>query len=603
MEQHLNEEHCSVGDQIGDGNGSNTNAADEDDSSVDSNLLYYEPRNLNEEVFDELKKNNRYIDTLWIWNNHPNDFDPLNIDWGKEGDSLSDNTHLKSVEIMRTDRESSDNAREQRYAERNARAFYRELSKNKSIKYLKIRGCIGNLAMSDTLSILSPFIENNTKLRSLELGGCRVNGRFAQIFESALSGCNTSLQRIELNRCEGMTADIMEKIINVVGSQGIQELYLDEYDWDDEVAAALGDTLCTNNTLKILSLGGEQFDHQEGRIGSMDSTGVEAVTDFLSTPSSSLKELSFRNNRIGPLGGIALAEALEGNTTLKHLDLYSAVSPWYGEHTLTSQGWTTFFESLHNCAFHSLNLGGNTIEDGDVASMVEALNSFSSLENLNLRKATSITSSGWVAFFNLMAQPGSAMARLKKLDIEGSNITDEVMISIASALVNNISLKQLGWCHRDSVADTGWSALTNALCNKTTIETICNSNHTLLRVGIISPGKVNKLARLNNGTNKTEVARQKIIRYYFLEGKGSNLHEIMNMDLVALPHVIECFGKQEMEVSKGTYGSARCSNGQGTKYTIKVDSGFELLYRLARGMPSLFDLSGKVVGGKRKRKA
>lgn len=131
-----------------------------------------------------------------------------------------------------------------------------------------------------------------------------------------------------------MTADIMEKIINVVGSQDIQELYLDEYDWDDEVAAALGDTLCTNNTLKILSLGGEKYDHQQGRIGSMDSTGVEAVTDFLSTPSSSLKELSFRNNRIGPLGGIALAEALEGNTTLKHLDLYSAVSPWYGEHTL-----------------------------------------------------------------------------------------------------------------------------------------------------------------------------------------------------------------------------------------------------------------------------
>ena len=555
---------------------------------------------MNEEVFDELKNNNRYIDTLWIWNNHQYDFDPLNIDWGREGDSLADNTHLKSLDIS-CRRESPDNAREQRYAERNAKAFYRALSKNKSIKYLKIRGCIGNLAMSDTLSILSPFIENNTKLRSLELGGCIVNDRFALLFESALLRCNTSLQRIELNRCEGMTADIMEKIINVVGSQGIQELYLDEYDWDDEVAAALGDTLCTNNTLKVLSLGGEQFDHQQGRIGSMDSTGVEAITEFLSTPpSSSLKELSFRNNQIGPLGGIALAEALEGNTTLKRLDLYSAVSPWYGEHTLTSQGWTTFFESLHNCAFHSLNLGGNTIEDGDVASMVEALNSFSSLETLNLRKATSITSSGWVAFFNLLAQPGSALERLKKLDIEGSSITDEVMISIANALVNSISLKKLGWCHQERVADRGWSALTNILCNKTTIETICNSNHTLLRVGIISPGKVNKLTRLNNGTNKAEVARQKIIRCYFLEGKGSNLHEIMNMDFVLLPHVIECFGKQAMEVPKGTYGSARIGS---TKYTIKVDSGFELLYRLARGMPSLFDTRGKVLGGKRKRKA
>ena len=101
MEQHLNEEHGSVGDQIGVGNVSNTNADDddEDDSSVDSNLLYYEPRNLNEEVFDELKNNNRYIDTLWIWNNHQYDFDPLNINWGREGDSLADNTHLKSLDI------------------------------------------------------------------------------------------------------------------------------------------------------------------------------------------------------------------------------------------------------------------------------------------------------------------------------------------------------------------------------------------------------------------------------------------------------------------------------------------------------------------------
>ena len=54
-----------------------------------------------------------------------------------------------------------------------------------------------------------------------------------------------------------------------------------------------------------------------------------------------------------------------------------------------------------------------------------------------------------------------------------------------------------------------------------------------------------------------------------------------------------------MEVPKDTCGSKR-SNG---KYTIKVDSGFELLYQVARGMPSLFDTEGKVVGGKRKRMA
>ena len=70
----------------------------------------------------------------------------------------------------------------------------------------------------------------------------------------------------------------------------------------------------------------------------------------------------------------------------------------------------------------------------------------------------------------------------------------------------------------------------------------------------------------------------------------------MGMDLEVLPHVLECFCKQEMEVPKDTRGSKR-SNG---KYTIKVNSGFELLYQVARGMPSLFDTEGKVVGRKRK---
>lgn len=294
--------------------------------------------------------------------------------------------------------------------------------------------------------------------------------------------------------------------------------------------------------------------------------------------------------------GVLLAEALQGNTTLERLDLRFAVSPWYGQHSLTSQGWSNFFGFLHNCSFRDLNLGGNTIEDDHVASMVEALNSFSSLNTLDLWQV-SITSSGWVAFFDLLAQPGSALERLKKLDLHGSNINDEVMVSIANALVNNASLEEISWCGSDSVTKRGCSALETTLCNKTSIETICNSNHTLNNMH--HHIAVSKLTRLNDGANKAEVARQKIIRYYFLEGNGSNLHEIMGMDLEVLPLVLECFCKQEMEVPKDTWGSKR-SNG---KYTIKVDSGFELLYRVARGMPSLFDTEGKVVGGKRKRMA
>ena len=582
---------------------SNTNDVgdDEDDeSSIDSNLLDFEPMTFNERILEELKSNYRGLDTVWMWNNQ---FDTLKIDWGKEGDSFADNTHLKSLDILcENDTPDIISERELRYTERNAKAFYRAISKNKSIRYLKIRGCIGNLDMADTLFILAPFIANNNKLRSLELGGCRLSNRFAQLFESALSGCNTTLQQFELNKCEGITVDIMKKVIEVVTSHPhIRDLSFDEYDWNDTVAEALGTALSNNNTLsnlESLSLGGLDYDYQEDRRGSMSAYGVEAALDFITSPCCSLKELSFRSNTIGPLGGIALAEALEGNTTLEKLNLSHAVSPWYGQESLTSQGWSTFFGSLHNCSFRNLDLGGNTIDDDDVASMVEALNSFGSLELLDLWKVP-ITSSGWVAFFNLLAQPGSVLERLKKLDLDGRNINDEVMVSIANALVNNASLEKIDWCFSDSVTKRGWSALETTLCNKTSIETICNSNHTFNNIHHHQTREVSTLTRLNDGTNKAEVTRQKIIRYYFLEGKGGNLHELMGMDLELLPHVLECFCKQEMEVPKDTWGS-KLSNG---KYTIKVSSGFELLYRVARGMPSLFDTEGKLVGGKRKRMA
>jgi len=304
-------ENTSNNDDKSSEDSSNTNDAnnDEDESSIDSNLLDYEPMTFNERILEELKSNYRGLDTVWMWSNQ---FDTLKIDWGKEGDSFADNTHLKSLDIScENDTPDSISERERRYTERNAKAFYRALSKNKSIRYLKIKGCMGNLDMADTLSILSPFIANNIKLRSLELGGFRLSDRFAQLFESALSGCNTTLQQFELNKCEGMTEVIMEKVIEVVASHPhIKDLSFNEYDWNDEVAEALGialsnnDTL-SNNNLKSLSLNGPEYDHQEDRRGSMTEYGVETVLDFVTSSCCSLKELSFRSNTIGPLGGIA----------------------------------------------------------------------------------------------------------------------------------------------------------------------------------------------------------------------------------------------------------------------------------------------------------
>jgi len=204
-----------------------------------------------------------------------------------------------------------------------------------------------------------------------------------------------------------------------------------------------------------------------------------------------------------------------------------------------------------------------------------------SLTKLNLG-SFDVTSSGWITFFNLMERPGSILGRLVELEMMGrSNVTDEVLIIAAGALVNNTSLKQFRFLGRD-LTDVGWSAVEHTLCNKSSIDSIYESNHTLEYNGMImmTPLTVTCLLRLNEGKDKGEVARQKIIQYYFLEGNGCNLHELMKMDMEMMPHVFGCFGRYDV-VSR---------EGARRRQTAKrVVVGLELIYRLVRGMPALFD--------------
>ena len=79
--------------------------------------------------------------------------------------------------------------------------------------------------------------------------------------------------------------------------------------------------------------------------------------------------------------------------------------------------------------------------------------------------------------------------------------------------------------------------------------------------------------KLNKGTDKADVIRQKIFRYYL--SKEGNLHEVLNMDMGVLPHLLDAIGKDATQ--------------------------FNLIYRIVQGMPSLFNAKFKVAGGKRKR--
>ena len=82
--------------------------------------------------------------------------------------------------------------------------------------------------------------------------------------------------------------------------------------------------------------------------------------------------------------------------------------------------------------------------------------------------------------------------------------------------------------------------------------------------------------QLNGDSNKTEVARQKILKYHFLAGDDINIQEFVAMEMKVLPHAIAWIGRD--------------------------DAGNSLLYKFFHGMPSLFELGDNSKATTTKRK-
>ena len=156
------------------------------------------------------------------------------------------------------------------------------------------------------------------------------------------------------------------------------------------------------------------------------------------------------------------------------------------------------------------------------------------------------------------------------------------MIGFANALVSNTSLKTLeyGLNLGTSISSRGIDTIGNLLCDKSSIDSIYRSNHTLQKLGwsdIHLHTDLTSFFKLNQNDNKAEVARQKILQYHFSNG-DNNIQDLVDMSLNVIPHAIAWVGRD--------------------------DTARSLLYHLVHGMPSLFDFRGKAkaVGGtKRKR--
>ena len=172
---------------------------------------------------------------------------------------------------------------------------------------------------------------------------------------------------------------------------------------------------------------------------------------------------------------------------------------------------------------------------------------------MDLHYNAEVTSSGWRAISAVLQNPNS---ELEKLDLSCNVIGNDVLISFANSLAGNNKLKELFLDYFEgptSITNAGWEAFCRVLCNKSSIDSTFNSNHTLERItdpvnGEIDeaelPSDLQALLQLNRGSSKVEVARRKILDVHF-SGGDISIQAFIGVDLKALPHAIAWMARDE----------------------------------------------------------
>ena len=420
----------------------------------------------------------------------------------------------------------------------------------------------------EIFNFLIPFFEQSNNLRCLRVGVGFGNANYVRFLSESLSRFNT----LKEFRCEGRGGHLGdnegEMLIralaehsgltridltgNDVGGRGVAaltallnnpnssltKLALWDCSLDDEGATNLTSPLARNSALRKLNLG------ENKNIG---ITGWRAVFAQLRSPQSVLQDLCLRENSIDDGVANLLANALVNNPNLKVLN-FSEITG------ITTEGWQTLFNALQNpsCMLQELRLHENRFGDEELTHLTNSLSSNCVLRHLDLHYIIAITASGWRTFSAALRCPNSALA---KLDLRfNSMIDNNVLVSFANSLAHNNKLKELflDYDEDDGVTITNWDALSNVLCNKSSINATFNSNHTLQRM--FDPGfnpnniyedeeALRTLLQLNRENGPIKAARRKILKVHF--SGDFNMQPFIDMDLRALPQAISWMAKDE----------------------------------------------------------
>ena len=243
----------------------------------------------------------------------------------------------------------------------------------------------------------------------------------------------------------------------------------------------------------------------------------------------------------------------------------------------------------------SLYLDSNSIEDEGANLLVRLGAKNLSLSTLTLRGNRSITIEKWSAFASLL-HPSSSSSKLNVLKLgatdHGSD-NDEYVVAFAEALANSTNMEVLGLLgrlgetryienenffvthvfHPGEISTNGWNAIATALCDNSSIASVCSSNHTLYELldsedkryschHRCIPSLVQKFLDMNREKNKADVVRSKILKFFFTD-VDSVERTFADAGTTMMPDAIGFIGRDRL--------------------------GFSTMYLLLRSMPWLFN--------------
>ncbi|KAL7516562.1 hypothetical protein ACHAWX_001562 [Stephanocyclus meneghinianus] len=411
-------------------------------------------------------------------------------------------------------------------------AFFEGVSKSRSIKSIRCNNCcLGG-------HILKLFEIPN--LEKVEFKGCVVTRHTAAslrgvmhlrhvVLENMMKDCiyfddanqtsffaalnhNYTLEYLRLD-CFCLERGTYTALGNILSDPQsiIKELMISNV--DEDVFPGLRNGLVNNSLLKVLEINGCP----------MIREGWQVILDVLSSPVSALKVFYLNGGVYDCENAVLLGHGLARNTALEELtlSLYD---------TCTEAGWLAIITSLRHSDSHLkvINIrGGSKINDEAISCLAEVLSATkNAIEQFYLGYFSAITSVGWTALFTAFLDP---MPNLTEVYIGSEGFLDCDIGPFWNGLRNKplLMVLELEWEHLTTV---GWDAFSHVLCDTSSLHAIQHSNHTLRDILFhacvtrIFPDSINNLLQMNRSGTASEVARQKVIRFY----NGINIESLVN---------------------------------------------------------------------------